>query len=44
MALWKTRKVCYVPAREVDRIELAAGFVWAQFGGHLYRAPLKEVQ
>jgi hypothetical protein len=44
LPLWKTRKVCYVAAREVDRIELAGGFVWVQFGGHLYRAPLKEVQ
>jgi hypothetical protein len=37
---WTTRKVCYVPAREVDHIEVAGGFVWVQYSGHLYKAPL----
>lgn len=44
LAQWKTRKVWYGPAREVDHIEVAGGLVWVQYGGHLYKAPLKEVQ
>jgi hypothetical protein len=41
---WKTRKVCYASAREVDHIEVAGRFVWVQYGGHLYKAPLEAVE
>ena len=36
----KVLKCGYVNARAVDRIEVAGGYVWAQFGQHLYRAAL----
>jgi hypothetical protein len=36
----KVIRFAYVRARSVDQIETAGGFVWAQFGHHLYRAPV----
>jgi len=33
-----------VNAVAVDCIQIAGGYVWAQYGGHLYRAPLRELQ
>ena len=34
------RKVGYMQANVVDHLEIAGGFLWAQFGGDLYRIPL----
>ena len=34
------RKLAYVPADEVDQIQVGGGFVWAVFDRHLHRAPL----
>jgi hypothetical protein len=44
LANGKLRKLAYVPARTVDRIQLAGGYVWATYNGHLHRAPLSEIQ
>ncbi len=38
------RKICYIPARTVDRIQVGGGYVWAQFDKHLHRAPLSDLQ
>ena len=38
------RKFCHLQAGSVDRIQIAAGYVWAQFDCHLYRALLSAVQ
>ncbi len=40
----KIKKLAYVPARSVDRIQLGGGYVWAQFDKHLHRAPLSDLQ
>jgi hypothetical protein len=37
-------KFAYVPARSVDKIQTGGGYVWAQFNGHLHRAPLSNMQ
>jgi hypothetical protein len=34
------RKRGYMQANAVDHLEVAGGFLWAQFGGDLYRIPL----
>jgi tetratricopeptide (TPR) repeat protein len=36
----KVLKFAYVKARNVDKIQVGGGFVWAQFDWHLYRGPL----
>ena len=33
-----------VQADTVERIQIAGGYVWAQFDWHLYRAPLSALQ
>jgi hypothetical protein len=38
------RKLAYVRARSVDKIQIGGGYVWAQFDRHLYRAPLSALQ
>ncbi len=38
------RKICYLPVNEVDRIQIAGGYLWAQFDRHLYRVALSEVR
>lgn len=40
----KVRKFCHVKAASVDRIQIAGGYVWAQFDSHLYRVPLSSLQ
>lgn len=40
----KVRKFCHVKAKTVDRIQIGGGYVWAQFGEHLYRMPLSALQ
>ena len=38
------RKFCHIQAGGVDRIQIAGGYVWAQFDCHLYRALLSALQ
>jgi hypothetical protein len=38
------RKFCHLQAGSVDRIQIAGGYVWAQFDCHLYRALLSALQ
>ncbi|HXI71288.1 MAG TPA: CsgG/HfaB family protein [Verrucomicrobiae bacterium] len=40
----KVKKFCHIKAAGVERIQIAGGYVWAQFDSHLYRAPLNEIQ
>ena len=40
----KVKKICHIKADRVDSIQIAGGYVWAQFDGHLYRAPLSALQ
>jgi hypothetical protein len=40
----KVRKFCHIGADSVDRIQIGGGYVWAQFGWHLYRFPLSALQ
>jgi tetratricopeptide (TPR) repeat protein len=44
LAEGKVRKFCHIQASGVDRIQIAGGYVWAQFDWHLYRAPLSALQ
>jgi hypothetical protein len=39
----RVRKFAYIRARQVDQIQVGGGYVWAQFDGHLYRAPLADL-
>jgi len=36
----RIRTVGTIPGRSVDRIQLAGGYIWAQFDKHLHRARL----
>lgn len=36
----KVRKYCHIRCNNVDHIEIAGGYLWAQFDRHLYRIPL----
>jgi tetratricopeptide (TPR) repeat protein len=36
----KVRKYCHTGAEAVDRIQIAAGYVWAQYDWHLHRASI----
>jgi tetratricopeptide (TPR) repeat protein len=40
----KISKVCYVPARRVDRIQIASGCAWIQMSGSLYRVPTVAIK
>ena len=40
----KVLHFAYVQAKAVDCIQIAGGYVWAQFDWHLYRAPLSALQ
>jgi hypothetical protein len=40
----KVKKFCHIKATGVDRIQIAGGYVWAQFDWHLYRASLSALQ
>ena len=40
----KVKKFCHIAAASVDRIQIAGGYVWAQFDWHLYRVPLNSVE
>jgi len=40
----KVRKLTRMAARNVDRLEVAGGYIWAKFDRHLYRAPLNATQ
>ncbi len=43
VATRSVRRICYIRARSVDRIQIAGGFIWAQFDQHLYRAALNNL-
>ena len=40
----KTIKFAHIKSSAVDRIQIAGGYVWAQFDWHLYRVPLSAVK
>ena len=40
----KVKKFCHIKAASVDRLQVAGGYLWAQFGGQLYRVPLSAVE
>jgi hypothetical protein len=40
----KIRRVWTIPARSVDRIQVAGGFLWVQFDQHLHKAPLSATR
>jgi tetratricopeptide (TPR) repeat protein len=40
----KVLHFAYVKAESVDRIQIAGGYMWAQFDWHLYRVPLSALQ
>jgi hypothetical protein len=39
----KLKKLAYVPARSVDRIQIGGGYVWVQYDKHIYRVLLRDV-
>jgi hypothetical protein len=38
------RQFAYVPAVEVDQIQIGGGYVWAKFDGHLQRGRLQDLR
>jgi tetratricopeptide (TPR) repeat protein len=38
------RKLCYIPSRTVDGLQVAGGFLWAQYDNHLHKAPLSATR
>jgi hypothetical protein len=44
LAQHKLRTVCTIPARSVDRIQIAGGYLWAQSDKHLHKASLAAVR
>jgi hypothetical protein len=40
----KVRRFCHIQTSTVDRIEIAGGFVWAQYDSHLYRVPIGDTR
>jgi hypothetical protein len=43
-AVGVVRKLCYIRAGSVDRIQVASGYLWAQFDDRLYRVPLSQTR
>ena len=43
-SLKSVRKMCYISSRTVDQLQIAGGFIWAQFDGHLHKAPLSSTR
>ena len=39
----KVRKYSYIPTRNVNRIQVGGGYVWAQYNWHLHRAALNDL-
>lgn len=39
----KVKKFCHIKAEGVDHIQIAGGYVWAQFDWHLYRVSLSDL-
>jgi tetratricopeptide (TPR) repeat protein len=39
----KVRKICYVQAGHIERLEIASGYVWAQFHHRLFGLPLSKL-
>ena len=40
----KVKKICRLKTKSIDKIQIAGGYVWAQFDWHLYRTPLSALQ
>jgi hypothetical protein len=40
----KMRTVCAIPAQSVDRLQVAGGYLWAQYDKHLHKAPLSATR
>jgi hypothetical protein len=40
----KVRASCNLAAKAMDRLQVAGGYLWAQFDGHLYRVPLSAAR
>jgi hypothetical protein len=40
----KRRKICYISATSVDDLQIAGGYAWIQFDGHLYRTLLSALR
>jgi tetratricopeptide (TPR) repeat protein len=40
----KIRASCSIAAKSVDRLQVAGGYLWAQFDKHLYKAPLSAMR
>jgi hypothetical protein len=40
----KVLKVCYVPTRVIDDLQIGGAYLWVQFNGTLYRAHLASLQ
>lgn len=36
-------KLTYIHSRDVNKIQVGGGYIWAQFDWHLYRAPLADI-
>jgi tetratricopeptide (TPR) repeat protein len=43
-SLKSVRRTCYISSRTVDRIQIAGGYLWAQFDKHLHKAPLSATR
>ena len=41
--LAKLRAWCYVPAEQINKLQVAGGYLWAQFDAHLYRVRISDV-
>lgn len=39
----KIKKLAYVPARNIDQIQIGGGFLWVLYGKHIYRVPLRDL-
>ena len=40
----KIRASCTISAKSVDRLQVAGGYLWAQFDKHLYKVPLSAMR
>ncbi|PWU16767.1 MAG: hypothetical protein C5B50_12750 [Verrucomicrobia bacterium] len=40
----QVRKLAYIPARNVNRLQVGGGYLWAQFNKHLFKLNLAEVR
>ena len=43
-SLKSVRSLCYISSRTVDQLQVAGGYLWAQFDKHLYKVPLSATR